>query len=54
MDMGLARIIHRFHVYRSMSFCVSTLRLSYPKHRAWKPEAQAKDQGGIPSLALQA
>ncbi len=50
----LTRIIHEADTVRHNINGGQNLRQSYPKHRVLKPEAQAKEKGEIPSLALQA
>ena len=50
----LARIIHEADIERHNINEGQYLRLSYPKHRVLKPDAQAKEYCEIPSLALQA
>ncbi len=50
----LARIVHETSCPHRKTHEQRELRLSYPKHRAFKPEAQAKERTGVPSLALQA
>ena len=50
----LSRIIHEHPCRRCIVHMQRELRLSCPKHRALKPEAQTKETVGDSSLALQA
>ena len=51
---AIALIIHETRCRVRKAFEQNVLRLFYPKRRALKPEAQAKEFTDIPSLALQA
>ncbi len=52
--LNLTWIIHEAGIDRHSINEGQCLRLSYSKHRVLKPDAQAKENCEIPSLALQA
>ena len=43
LHQDLARVIHEVGIHHCQPRGANALRLSCPKRRAWKPEAQAKD-----------